>query len=364
MNILFVITGLGLGGAERQLCLLADRFAEEMHNVTIVALSGNAVITPARKDIKIYCLDMKKTIISFLSSLFKLRNIISDTKPDVVHSHMFHANIMTRMVRLISGCNFNLICTAHSKNEGGRFRMLAYRVTDHLCDINTNVSQEALEKFIELKSFSSSKSFVNYNGIDTDVFNFSSEVRNILRKKLCIEDEEIMILSVGRLTPAKDYPNLLDAFNLLPKHYKLVIIGEGEVRTVLEKKIKDYNLASRVKLLGSINEVQDYYSACDLFVLSSAWEGFGLVVAEAMACQRIAVSTDAGGVKEVIGNNDFIVPVSNPKALANKIIEIEGLTEERKCILQTNNRNHIINNFSIDSVVSKWLSMYRMKQDT
>ncbi|HFK3157188.1 TPA: glycosyltransferase, partial [Citrobacter sedlakii] len=92
-----------------------------------------------------------------------------------------------------------------------------------------------------------------------------------------------------------------------------------------EKIIKDHNLEARVNLLGSISNVSDYYSACDIFVLSSAWEGFSLVVIEAMSCQRIAVCTDAGGVKEAFTNSDYIVPTSDAKALANKIIEVGNL---------------------------------------
>lgn len=362
MKILFVITGLGLGGAEKQICLLADRFADLAHQVSIISLTGEAIIKPENNNIKIYSLGMKKTPYGFLSSVLKIKNVISKINPDVVHGHMFHANIMVRLAGLLLRRKYKLLCTAHSNNEGGKLRMLAYRLTNPLCDFNTNVSKQALDEFISQKSFSKSNSYVVYNGVDTDKFQFNNNSRSLLREKLGIGDNESLILTVGRLTPAKDYPNLLAAFCLLPNKYKLVIIGEGEVRASLENIIKEHSLASRVQLLGSINSVQDYYSACDLFVLSSAWEGFGLVVAEAMACQRIAVCTDAGGIKEVIGNIDFVVPISDPHALAHKILTIDELNAEQKNNIGFNNRDHIVKNFSINSVIDRWLSIYKREQ--
>ncbi|MNC63531.1 D-inositol-3-phosphate glycosyltransferase [compost metagenome] len=97
-------------------------------------------------------------------------------------------------------------------------------------------------------------------------------------------------------------------------------------------------------------------------MLSSAWEGFGLVVAEAMACQRIAVCTDAGGIKEVIGDVNFVVPVADYKALADKILQVDSLSAERKSVIEAQNRRHVINNFSITSVVDRWLEIYTAPQ--
>lgn len=361
-KILFIITGMGLGGAERQLCILADKFYQRGYDVKIVSLTGEAVVLPEEKSIEIINLQLKKNPLSFLEVIFSCRKIIKGFKPAVVHSHMFHANILARMVAFLFGKKYKLICTAHNKNEGGALRMFAYRITDRFADLNTNVSQEALDEFIRIKAFSKAHAQLMYNGIDIEKFNYNDESRIALRQQLKIHDDDKVILAVGRLTAAKDYPNLLNAFKTLPEHYRLIIIGEGELRGDIEKRIRELVLTSRVTLLGSINEVNKYYSACDLFVLASEWEGFGLVVAEAMACKRIAVCTDAGGVKEVVGNADFIVPVSNPTALADKIVEVSELSAECKDIIANQNRDRIIKNFSITSVVDRWLSIYKTEQ--
>lgn len=361
-KLLFVITGLGLGGAERQLCILADKFYQRGYDVMIVSLNGETVVRPEEKNIKILNLNLKKSPLSFFKVIFHCRKILKEYQPSVVHSHMFHANLLMRLVGFLFKKSYKLVCTAHSKNEGGALRMFIYRLTDKFADVNTNVSREALDEFIRNKAFSKSKSEVVYNGIDVDKFDYNAESRTSIRHQLNIDDKEKVILAVGRLTPAKDYPNLINAFNILPDDFRLIIIGEGELRNDIERHINRLNLTSRVTLLGSIDSVNDYYSACDLFVLSSEWEGFGLVVAEAMACKCIAVCTDAGGVKEVIGNPQYVVPVSNFQALSDKIIKICELNTEQKKIIRNQNRNHIVKNFSITSVVDRWLSIYKTQQ--
>lgn len=362
MNILYVITGLGLGGAEKQVCLLADKFSALGHNVSIVALTGSEIIRPENNLVSIHLLKMKKTPIGFLVALCHLKKIIKEFSPDIIHGHMFHANILTRLVKMFSSNSYRLICTAHSKNEGGKLRMLTYRITDKLSDINTNVSQEALDAFISNFAFSKKKSFVVYNGIDIEKFTFAKKQRDAKRLDLNIKCSDKLLLSVGRLTPAKDYPNLLDAFLLLPDDFKLAIIGDGELREQLATKIHNSGLDSRVILLGEISDVYDYYPAGDLYILSSKWEGFGLVVAEAMACERVAICTDAGGVREVIGNGKYVVPVSDPKALSDKIIEISQLSECKKYLIGKENRQHVIDNFSISMIIKRWHEFYTTHQ--
>jgi glycosyltransferase involved in cell wall biosynthesis len=361
-TIIFVITGLGLGGAEKQLCLLADKLSEHNYKIIIVALSGEVVVTPKNSAIEIINLTMNKNAFGVFNAAKKLAKIIKQTHADVVHSHMFHANIISRLARILCQRNIKLICSAHSKNEGGKARMLAYRLTDSLCDITTNVSGEALSAFIENKAFKVDKSIAVYNGIDTDLFRYNRTTRESLRQELGIKDNDIVILAVGRLTAAKDYPNLLKAFSLMSNTYKLVIIGEGELRSEIERMITELNAENRIMLLGKIMNVEKYYSACDIFVSSSLWEGFGLVVAEAMSSERLVVGTHAGGVAEVVGDMNFIVPVSNPQALSKKIDELTHYEISDRLQIMERNRRFIVDNFSINSIVNKWIDIYFSKQ--
>lgn len=358
-RILFVITGLGLGGAEKQVCLLADKFAELQYDVKIVALTGDAVILPNNKQIEVIRIGMKKNILSAVKSIFALKRIILSFKPDVVHGHMFHANIFTRIARSVTRSMTYLVNTAHSKNEGGRVRMLLYRLTDSLCDVTTNVSHEALNAFISVGAFKQSKSVTIYNGIDTRLFTFSAEERAKQRKVLIANQSDKLLLAVGRLTKAKDYPTLLRAMLQLPDNYKLVIIGEGQERGLIENVIIEYKLSSRVSLIGRHDDVNTFYSACDLFVISSCWEGFGLVVAEAMSCERPVIGTDAGGIREVIGNDSFIVPISSPIKLAEKILEVTHFEQKQIVDIGYDNRQHVLRNFDINSIAKQWLGIYK-----
>ncbi|EAM8643749.1 glycosyltransferase, partial [Salmonella enterica] len=353
MNILLVITGLGLGGAEKQVCLLADQFAARGHKVGIVSLTNKTDVKPSNPEVELFILDMKKNVLGFIGTIKRLRVIANNFNPDVIHGHMFHANIMVRFLNALTTRKNKIISTAHNKYEGGALRKCLYRLTDPFNHITTNVSQEALDKFIADKVFLKKKSFTVYNGIDTNYFKFNNNARSYLRQSLNVSEQDILLLAVGRLTEAKDYPNLIKAFKKTPSNYKLIIIGEGDAEAAILKIIENNNLSLRIKLLGVKNNVRDYYSASDIFVLSSAWEGFGLVVAEAMSCERIVIATDSGGVKEVIGNPEFLVPIKNPDALAKKIIDISKLNSSYKEIICKKNRSFIVDNFSIDNTISK-----------
>ncbi len=349
-----------MGGAEKQLCNLADEYVKRGHFVHIISLTDTLIIKPQKSEVKIDCLNLKKSLFGFIKAYFSARKIIIKIKPDVVHSHMIHANIFARLLRISTPMKF-LVSTMHNKNEGGRLRMLSYRFTDFLADISTNVSQEAVDEFLEKKAVTPNKIRTQYNGIDTTKFTFSQKSRISIKSELNISENDIVFLSVGRLTKAKDYPNLLVAFSHVRATYsniKILIIGDGELKEELHSLTKKLNLESNVIFLGLKDNIHDWMSACDFFVLSSEWEGFGLVVAEAMSCERITIATDSGGVKEVLGNNGFLVPIKDSKKLSDAILKAISMPNLDKENLQKLARKHIEDNFSIENIVSNWIEIY------
>lgn len=351
-----------MGGAEKQVCSLINEFSKEKNNEILIInlLSSNDIMnTPHDKNIKIHSLSIKKNISTSISSLLHAKKIISSFKPDIIHSHMFHANIFSRLLRLIVKFPV-LICTAHNKNEGGKLRMFLYRITDWLATISTNVSKEAVDSFIEKKAVKPGRMIPLYNGIDTELFSYNKIARKIKRDEIGVDDNTPLILSVGRLTEAKDYPNLFYAFSNLDIliQPKLVIIGDGEEKERLKNLSEELGISDNIIWLGIRHDVQDWMSACDLFVLSSAWEGFGLVVAEAMACERIVIGTDSGGVSEVIGDAGFIIPIKNSQSLTEYINMALSLSSEERQELGNKARQHIINNFSLTTISQQWLDLY------
>jgi glycosyltransferase involved in cell wall biosynthesis len=354
-----IITGLGMGGAEQVVVSLSDALASKGCDVLIVYLTGLAEIFPKNPRVKLINLGMTSKL-DFFKSLIKLRNLLINFRPDVVHSHMFHANILARILRLIVRFP-RLICSAHSVNEGGVLRMLVYRITDTLADISTNVSISAVEFFIKKKASKLGRIIPVYNGIDADLFSFNFQKRLKQRQLLLIEESCRMILAVGRLHKAKDYPNLFYSLTKLAVgsiNYKLCIVGEGSLRTELEMLANELKLRDKILFLGVRNDVADLMSAADVFVLSSAWEGFGLVVAEAMSCQRVIVATDCGGVKEVVGDAGFLVKPQDSEALAKALNVAINLSAMKSEALGCEARKRIIELYSLEVALEKWLKLY------
>lgn len=363
MKILYVITALAQGGAERVVCDLADKMYEKGHQVKIIYLVGDVQTYPINREIELVKANLTN-ILSLPKVCLLLSKTIKDYRPDVLHSHMVHANILTRLVRMLVPIN-KLISTAHSDNEGGRLRMVAYRLTHHLADLSTNVSLKAVLTFEEKKAVPESAMRTIYNGINLENFKHYPQAKVKVAQEIGIDKDCKIILSVGRLNEAKNYPNLLKAVYLLKQDVKypikLLVAGDGELRPLIESLIMNLNLHNEVILLGRRNDISTLMSAANLFVLSSDYEGFGLVVAEAMACQCLVVATDCGGVAEVLNNPDFLIPPSNSVALKNKMKFALELTDEDRMHTIDKNLNHVRKNFSLDDIVEKWIDIYNGK---
>ncbi|MBY0444593.1 MAG: glycosyltransferase [Burkholderiales bacterium] len=360
-NILFVITGLGMGGAEVQVCSLADCLASRGHNILVLVLTGGAVALPNNLNVQIKLLEMEKNALGLMRGYFLARKIIQEFSPDVIHSHMVHANIFARLLRLSLKIP-KLISTAHSKNEGGWLRIFCYRITDSLADISTNVSIEAVEAFVKNMAVPKGRMICVGNGTDLNKFTYNENSRNKIRLELCVNNEDKLLLAVGRLTEAKDYPNLLQSLTkviVVNPNVILAIVGIGELKGDIEREVSRLGLKEHVKFLGLRRDVSEIMSAADVFVLSSAWEGSPLVVVEALACGRMVVATDCGGLKEVFGSSEYLVPTQDPAKLAEAINSAVGLDFEKQSIIIKSLREMVIKNYSLELVVDRWLELYQ-----
>ena len=200
-------------------------------------------------------------------------------QPDVVHSHMVHANLLARIARLF--CKIPvLISTAHSINEGGRWREVAYHLTDPLADLTTNVSQAAVDRYIRVGVAPKEKIIFMPNGIDTSRFKPDRTTGQCLRNELGV-DNNFVWLSVGRFEAAKDYPNMLRAFKVVTSKSQnavLFLAGRGSLLEEIRKLTNDLDLENKVRFLGVRRDIAELMNAADAFVLSSAWEGMPMVL--------------------------------------------------------------------------------------
>lgn len=354
MKVLYVITGLGLGGAEKVVADLADQMSTLGHEVKIAYLTGEVLVRP--KDINVDILPLSlNSLYGLYSASKKYKKLIQDFQPDVVHAHMIHANIFVRINRI--GCPVpKLICTAHNSNEGGKFRMMAYRLTNFLSDFNTNVSQEATESLISKGAFNKSNLITVYNGIDLQKFNKKDSICKL-------NNNVINFICVGRFNEQKDYPNLFRAIVLLKDKvpnlkFKFSIVGDGELRSELEELIKGLHISNCVELLGKRSDIPDLLNAADFFVLPSKHEGLPTVVIEAMACGTFVIATDCGGSAEIMGDTGLLVPPQDSEALAKAI---EKAVSKTPLEIQENNlkaRQRVEELFSLEASVKKWLALY------
>ena len=362
MKILFIITGLGPGGAEKQLCDIADELVQNGHQIKILyLLHTRPFFTPRHSAIDVISLGIgKKSIFQVVRALWNARKIIQQFTPDIVHSHMFHANIFARILRIFVPMKV-LISTAHSSHEGGKWRMLLYRWTDFLSDLTTNVSKDAVTQFIKKGAVPARKILCVHNGINTNIFSFHEEKRKNLRKKYGVADREKILLAIGRLSDEKDYPTLLKAFAFIRKHRKdvqLWIVGDGPNRWDLQKLARKLGVEDTVHFWGVQRDIVAFLSACDIFCHTSVYEGFGIAVAEAMACERPVVVTKCGGVEEVVDRYGVLVPPSHPPEVAKGILYYCNMPSDSVKKYTKNGRQHIIEYFSITSVVKRWLTIY------
>ena len=365
MNIALIITCLGLGGAETQVADLADRLARLGHTVLIISLTDEMIVLPKNTRVRVESLAMNKNPACIVTAYRRACHLLREFEPDVVHSHMVHANIFARLLRLRTPVP-RLICTVHNTNEGGVPRMWAYRLTDRLATLMTYVSQEAAARSISRAAVLPDKTMVVHNGIDCDRFHFDPHMRKSIRRDLDIPENMQVLLAAGRLSDAKDYPNLLNAFNQVRKQRDdcvLWIAGGGDKKAQLQALAENLGLQGRVSFLGVRRDLPALMSAADIFVLSSAWEGFPLVIGEAMACERLIVSTDAGGVREWMGNTGHVVPVRDSAALANAIMDALALNSEVKMARGRAARERILASYSLDAVVARWEQIYRGEHD-
>lgn len=364
MNILYLTTSLGGGGAEKVVCDLADKMYEKGHQVVIAYLTNDIVVRPTCNEIQLINLDLNSPF-QMINSFKKYKSLILAFQPDIIHAHMVHANVFARLSRLFIKVP-RLICTAHSSNEGGRIRMLTYRLTHSLADVTTNVSRAASQNFENLGAVPKDEILTTYNGIDLNRFDKSRYELSSIRSDLGINNSTIIFLAVGRFHASKDYPNLLKAFSIYlqqqknTNNLKLYIAGDGEEQAVLQLRalIEKLNLQSNVHLLGRREDIPALMSVANFFVLSSSYEGFGLVIAEAMACECFVIATDCGGSTEIMGDTGILVSPRNSEALAQAL---KQAVEKTSLEIQENNlkaRRRVEELFSLEKSVQNWLKLY------
>lgn len=363
-RLLFVITSLDYGGAESVVIELAERFQERGWTVGVVSLVKPRAYEEElrRSGIEVHSLAMPKGVPD-PRAVFRLANLYRQFRPDIVHSHMVHANLLARVARLVAPVPA-LISTAHNVMEGGALLNAGYRVTDALAEFTTNVSQVALDRYVELGLVRAAKSGYVPNGVNLARYARDQEARGRLRNELGAGDNFVW-LTVGRITEQKDYPNLFEALRMQAADSHVWIVGDGELRAESERAVDELGLGERVRFLGVRSDVAKLMSAADGFVLASAWEGLPMVLLEAAANELPAVATDVGGVSEIVRQPaGILVPARDPAALAHALSTLEAASDTERATKGAQSRSIALRNFGVDAVVARWEGLFRLAWDT
>lgn len=361
-RLLYLATSSGIGGAERQVRDLSVRMRDngwDVLAVSMLPLERGFADLPAQ-GVTTASLRMGKGVPD-PRGLRRLLAILRDWRPDVLHAHMIHANLLARTSRLLHRTPV-LVCTMHSQRQGSRARMVAYRITDHLSDATTAVSSVAREDAISLGAVSASRVTVVPNGIDVSQYGRDRSTRSRLRSELGLGDD-FTYLAVGRIAVPKDYPNLISAFARTHGAHdraRLLIAGTGP-QDDLRDRVDRAGLGGHVRLLGERQDVPELMKAADAYVMSSAWEGLPLVLLEAAASYLPIVATDVGGNGEVVidGVTGVIVPPRDPEALAIGMTKLMTIGDGRRESMGRAGRELVERAFDIEIVVQRWISIYQ-----
>lgn len=331
VDVALYLPSLGGGGAERVTVTLANGLAERGLSVDLVLVSakGPHLVNVSPK-VRIVDLNAGRVLLSLLPLVGYLRR----THPKAMLSALGHANIIAVIARKLAMIDFTLLVAEHTNVAASRSetRLLMSKVVYSLrgwaylrADKVLAVSRGVANDLITLYSLPPDHVITVYNPVITSELMVRS--KESLDCAWFREGESPVILSVGRMIPAKDYSTLIRAFAKVREYVecRLVILGDGELRQDIEGLISDLELNEYVMLPGFVENPYAWMSRSSLFVLSSYREGLPTVLIEAMACGSPVISTDCpSGPSEILEGGKWgeLVAIGDVSGLAKKMLEV------------------------------------------
>ncbi len=335
-RVLWVIKGLGPGGAERLLCAAARAHDHQHFHIEcafVLPWKDHLAEDLERAGVRTHCLSGRRS--DFRWPL-RLTELVRDGDWDIVHVHSplpgSVARLATRTMR--KAARPKLVSTEHNRwvTHRGATRWLntltsrwddaSFAVTD---EVRNSMSGRAAKLAETLQ-----------HGIDVEVTAKAVADRDAVRAELGIGLDEIVVGTVANFRPQKDYPNLLQAARLLADRevpVRFVAVGQGPQEVETRQLRDDLGLAERVILTGFRDDAVRVMGACNVFTLASQWEGLPVALMEALALGLPVVATNVGGVGEEMydGVDALLVPPRDPVALADGIerVVVDPLLRER-----------------------------------
>jgi len=356
-RLLFLITELDIGGAEKTLYELVRRLDRRQFEPAVACLTGRGPIGEwlEKEGIRVFHIGMNSWW--DLPAWFRLRRILKEQRPHVLHTFLFHANLAGRLAAIASGVR-KVICSVRVE-EPRRGHLWADRLTRGLADVVTCVSESARRYTHKHARTPLSKLVVIPNGIDPAACDAPMMAAP---EEWRLPPDVPVVGVIGRLDEQKDPLLMLRAAAQVLQQVPQTVFafaGSGLLAASCRAAAEKLGIAEHIRWLGWIEDTRPLLARMNLLALSSRWEGMPNVVLEAMACRKPVVATSVGGCPEMIvdGKTGFLVPPADEHALASRISRL--LLEPAVCAKLANAaRAHVDEKFSILSMVRANQQLY------
>ena len=348
-KILRIIARLNIGGPALH-CIILNSELDPRRYVSLLVTGiespyeGNMYELAQYKKVEpivIYALGREIFFKEDFRALIRLIRLINRERPDIVHTHTAKAGTLGRIAAKLTGVPI-VIHTFHGHvfhSYFGFFRTKFFlwleRLLAKFTDVIITVSEQQREEIIKYKIAEPEKIIAIPLGLDLKPFINSDTDPNEVRREFSVPEETKLVGIVARLVPIKNHVCFLEAARLVLARYdniRFMIVGDGELRSTLEHKARDLGIEDRVIFMGFQNNLQKIYAGLDIIALSSYNEGLPVALIEAMAAGKPVISTDVGGVVDLIldGDNGLLVPSNDPKSLAEATLYLLEHPERRK----------------------------------
>ena len=330
-KILYVITSLGLGGAERLLLSYLKNLDKKKYSFYVCCLRDKPddLSLEISEYAQIINLKMKSKFNPAV--IFHLLKVIKKIQPEIIHTHLFQPRIYTTFAHLLYRRGA-LITHKHSIVNPRKHHifMLLEMITILFNNKVIAISKSVGESLRKYELIPQNKIFILTNSIDCKKFN------EAFKQRAYPIEKSIVIGTVGRIERVKGIKYLLLAMKIILRHYsnaRLEIVGDGAELNELKLFAKKLGISNSVIFFGKLAHPIPNYSRMDIFVLPSILEGFGIVLLEAMAAGIPVIATNVHGIKEVVidGKSGILIPPKNPEAIAkavSRIIEEPHLSKD------------------------------------
>jgi glycosyltransferase involved in cell wall biosynthesis len=355
MKVLHVITGLDAGGAELQLAMILRRTRHESDVVTLYNPGPVAELITAQGT-TVRNIGMQRN--TELPALMRLRKLIKDGQYDVVHAHLYRAQVYARPAARLAGTPV-VLTTEHSIGETHieRRKMTRgvralYLSSEMFSDATIAVSDIVKDRLVRW-GVRPGKVTIIPNGVDTDELGFDAEARERVRAQFGLSPQTYVIGALGRLDPNKRVDLTMEAAApMLGEKCKILVIGRGEDQSRLEAAAKRLGVTEHVIFGGYQSDTTAMLAAFDLYVAASLQETFGLSVLEALASGLPVLYTTCPALDGIQTERARMV-AGTPDALRDEIRK-EFDTGPRPRVAD----NKVFARYGIESVVSRIDDLY------